>query len=257
MSTISIITVAYNAQNTIQSCLDSVARQNVALEHIVIDGASSDNTLEIVRRHQSRQANVIVVSEPDDGIYDAMNKGLRQAKGDIVGILNADDFYATDKALSRVSKAFAAAQIDSCYGDLVYVDRDNLKKITRYWKASKFDRSAFYQGWMPPHPTFFVRRRVYEGYGLFKPELGSAADYELMLRFLFKHGITTRYIPEVLIKMRTGGVSNISLKNRVLANQMDREAWRVNQLRPKPWTLFAKPIRKITQFISEPPRPVF
>ena len=254
MSTISIITVAYNAEKTIQSCLDSVACQHADLEHVVIDGASTDNTLEIVRRHQSRKHNVRVVSEPDNGIYDAMNKGLRLARGEIIGILNADDFYATNNALSRVSEAFAAAQIDSCYGDLVYVDRDDHDNITRYWKSSEFHRSAFYHGWMPPHPTFFVRRRIYEKYGLFNPKLGTAADYELMLRFLFKHGITTCYIPEVLIKMRTGGVSNTSLKNRIRANKMDREAWRVNQLRPKPWTLLAKPIRKITQLIVEPPR---
>ena len=248
MPQISIITVVYNAVETLPSCINSVAGQNVNAEHIVVDGQSNDGTQGILEVAQL-DGKIRYISEPDDGIYDAMNKGLRMAQGEIIGILNADDLYASPDVLQQVIHTFTDTNIDSCYGDLVYTERYDTDTITRYWKAGKFRRNAFYNGWMPPHPTFFVRRHIYEKYGLFNLNLGTAADYELMLRFLFKHRVSSHYIPSLLIKMRNGGASNATVKNRLVANRMDREAWRINRLQPRPWTLWAKPARKIGQFL--------
>lgn len=247
MIKLSIITTVLNSAATIRDCIESVSNQSQAVEHIIIDGGSTDGTFEIIEGYRPGIAKV--VSEQDRGIYDGMNKGLRLATGDIVGLLNADDLYAGSDILTRVAKVFNEKHVDSCYGDLVYVHPLNTEKVIRYWGSGSYDVRQFYWGWMPPHPTFFVRRSVYEKYGLFNLDLGSAADYELMLRFLVKHGITTAYIPEILVRMRSGGISNISLKNRLIANQNDRRAWKVNGLKPYPWTLYFKPLRKVGQYI--------
>jgi len=206
-------------------------------------------------RQQSPQSKIY--SESDFGIYDAMNKGIKIASGEIIGILNADDFYASPDVIAKVVKVFENPEIDACYGNLLYVAETlsqytSLFKTIRYWKSGSFKPARFYWGWMPPHPTFFVRRRIYDKYGLFNLSLGSAADYELMLRFLLKHKIRTAYIPEILVKMRTGGASNANLNNRILANKMDRKAWDVNGLKPYPWTLLFKPLRKIPQWFAKP-----
>ena len=249
MSRISIITVTYNASDHLRDCLDSVREQDIDVEHILIDGASTDATLNILDAYKDRLAHVI--SEKDEGMYDALNKGIGLATGDVIGILNADDFYFSKDTLSRVADAFSDEHVDAVYGDLVYVDRNNTEKVVRAWRSGEYRPRKFYQGWMPPHPTFFVRHRMYQQYGLFNPELGTAADYELMLRMLLKHGIHAAYIPEVLVKMRSGGVSNQSFKNRLKANLMDRKAWTVNDLSPYPWTLWMKPIRKIGQWLNK------
>ncbi len=242
---ISIITVSFNSGSTINNCLDSVRDQGNKVEHIIIDGGSTDGTLDIL---ESYPHIAKVISEPDLGIYDAMNKGIALATGDVIGILNSDDFYAGQDVLAKVARIFSKHTTESCYGDLVYVDPANISKITRIWKSGPFHKENFYWGWMPPHPTFFVRRKIYKKYGMFNINLGSAADYELMLRFLVKHSITMEYIPEVLVKMRSGGISNVSLKNRFKANRMDRYAWALNGLKPYPWTTFLKPLLKIRQF---------
>jgi len=264
MHKISIITATYNVEQTIQTCLDSLSQQTVPFEHIVIDGLSSDLTLEIVK---NQSADSRIISEKDNGLYDALNKGIQAASGDVVGILHADDFFASAQVLSRVTEVFKDSSVDACYGDLLYVveergtrdaGRESQKQdnssfqIKRYWKSGRYDSRKFYWGWMPPHPTFFVRKSVYEKYGLFNLALGTAADYELMLRFLLKHQITCKYVPEVLVKMRVGGMSNASLGNRLRANQNDRRAWRVNGLKPYPWTIPLKPIRKIPQYFLRP-----
>lgn len=245
MVNISIITATFNSASTIGDCLDSVKDHGNAVEHIIIDGGSNDGTLDIVKSypHIAR-----VISEPDRGIYDAMNKGIALTSGDVIGILNSDDFYADKMVLTKVARVFLNESVDSCYGDLLYVDPVDITKITRIWKSGPFHKENFYWGWMPPHPTFFVRRHIYEKYGMFNTDLGSAADYELMLRFLVKHKISMGYIPEVLVKMRAGGASNVSLRNRLKANRMDRYAWIVNGLKPYPWTTYLKPLRKIGQF---------
>ncbi len=272
---ISIITATYNVEQTIFSCLDSLRQQTVPFEHIIIDALSSDSTLEIIKE-QSPDSHVI--SEKDNGLYDALNKGIGMATGEVVGILHADDFYAGAEVLSRVAEVFEDPSVEACYGDLLYVveseigrggDREGEENtdslpdslatsrftIKRYWKSGSYDSRKFYWGWMPPHPTFFVRKSVYEKYGLFNLNLGTAADYELMLRFLVKQQISCKYIPEVLVKMRVGGVSNASLGNRVKANRMDRKAWYVNGLKPYPWTVALKPLRKISQWFRRPRRP--
>lgn len=244
---ISIITVSLNSAATIESTLESVDRQSFSpIEQILIDGGSTDGTLDIIERYRPGVAHVI--SQPDHGIYDAMNKGIAMATGDVIGILNADDFYVHEQVIAMVAAAFDDESIDVCYGDLEYVDSADTDKVFRYWKSGPYRPDRFYLGWMPPHPTFFVRRSLYEKHGLFNLDLGSAADYELMLRFLLKHGAHAKYVPEVLVRMRAGGASNASLGNRVKANLMDRQAWQINGLRPYPWTLYLKPLSKLSQF---------
>lgn len=245
---ISIITPTYNSAETVKDTLASVAMQkNVEVEHIIVDGLSKDSTIELVRSfpHVAR-----VDSEKDSGIYDAMNKGIRRANGEIVGILNSDDLYAHADVLRKVSELFKDESIDAVYGDLEYVDRQNTNKIVRYWKSGNYSMSRFYYGWMPPHPTFFIRRHFYEKFGEFNCRLRSAADYELMLRFLLKHKLKPAYLPEVIVKMRTGGMSNASFSNRLKANREDREAWRLNAIQPFFFTLFLKPFRKILQYVN-------
>ena len=245
----SIITACYNSAVTLQETLASVESQvDTTLEHLIVDGGSTDGSLDIVRTY-SHIAQI--VSEPDNGMYVAMNKGINLAKGEVVGILNADDFYARPDILAKVAVVFQNPVIDACYGDLIYVDTADTTKVVRYWRSGAFAPQKFYWGWMPPHPTFFVRRSVYKQCGLFNLDLGSAADYELMLRLLVRREVNAAYIPEVLVKMRTGGVSNISWNNRLMANRMDRRAWKVNGLRPYPWTLWFKPLRKIGQWLMK------
>jgi glycosyltransferase len=246
MKTISIITTTLNASDTVGQCINSIKQQSVAAEHIVIDAGSTDNTAAMLER-QAAGLNILTV--PGLGIYEALNRGLALCRGEIIGILNADDYYPSPDILSRVLREFDNPAVDACYGDLVYVRREDTGKIARSWRAGAYDPRNFYHGWMPPHPTFFVRRTVYERYGGFNTDLGTAADYELMLRFLLKHQVHAVYIPEVLVHMRSGGVSNRSLLNRIRANRMDRQAWRVNELQPRPWTLFLKPLRKLRQWI--------
>jgi glycosyltransferase involved in cell wall biosynthesis len=252
MLKISIITAVFNAESTIRDCLQSIEKQEYPfVEHIIIDGGSADGTLEIIDEYKSGLAKVI--SEPDKGIYDGMNKGLQLATGDIIGLLNADDLYSGTDILTRAAHSFNEGTVDSCYGDLVYVHPMNIKQVLRYWRSGSYDVRRFYWGWMPPHPTFFVRKSIYEKYGLFNLDLGTAADYELMLRFLVKYKISATYIPDILVKMRSGGTSNASLKKRLLANRKDRLAWKVNGLKPYPWTLYLKPLLKLNQYIQRPP----
>jgi glycosyltransferase involved in cell wall biosynthesis len=245
---ISIITVVYNGAATIRHCIDSVLSQSYhAVEYIVVDGNSTDGTQEIVKSYGSKIHYFI--SEPDRGIYDAMNKGIKLATGDVIGILNADDFYAGITVISDVAEAMNTTNADGCYGDLHYVDGQDETVIKRNWISGSYKPNSFLMGWMPPHPTFFVRRKCYTDYGVFRLDMGSAADYEIMLRFIVKNGIKLTYIPKVLVKMRTGGVSNSTIKNRLIANSNDRKAWLVNDIRPWFFTLWLKPVRKITQFI--------
>jgi glycosyltransferase len=190
------------------------------------------------------------ISEKDDGIYYAMNKGIELASGDVIGILNADDIYANNDVLKEVMDLFEDASIDAVYGDLDFVDPYDLTKTKRSWRSGTFNKHLFYQGWMPPHPTFFVRSDAYRKYGKFNTTLTSAADYELMLRFLLKNEIKPAYLKKVMVKMRLGGKSTGSIINRLIANREDRLAWQLNGLKPHFFTLILKPLRKINQFIS-------
>ncbi len=245
---ITIITVSFNSAQTIGDTLRSVAGQSYPnIEHIIVDGASTDQTMQIVTGfpHVTKR-----ISEKDEGIYFAMNKGIAMASGDVIGILNADDLYADNGVIAKVAAVFEDLAVDATYADLVFVDREDVSKVVRTWKSGPFKRSSMYNGWMPPHPTFFVRRSLYEKYGLFNTILRSAADYELMLRFLLKHEINLSYIPQTIINMRQGGKSTASISNRIKANVEDRKAWRMNGLKPHFFTLILKPLRKIKQFIS-------
>ncbi len=245
---VSIITIAYNSAETIEDTIKSIVTQNYSnLEYIIIDGGSTDKTLSIVDKF--KDSITTIVSEPDKGIYDAMNKGVQNATGDIVGILNSDDIYADNKVVSRIVEAIGNK--DSIYADLVYVDRDNTDKVTRYWKSGKYRKGIFKSGWMPPHPTFFIKKSCYNQYGTYNLQLKSAADYELMLRMLHKHNISVAYLPEVITKMRVGGQSNATLVNRIKANKEDKLAWSINDLKPGPLTLIMKPVRKISQFVKK------
>jgi glycosyltransferase involved in cell wall biosynthesis len=242
---ISIITATYNSANTVRDTLECIANQHYRkVEHIIVDGLSKDNTLDIVREfpHVAK-----LISESDKGIYDAMNKGIQLAQGDIIGILNSDDFYAHPHVLSKVAEAFADPAVQTVYADLQYVHPVQTEKVVRTWKAGRYRKKSFYYGWMPPHPTFFVRREIYEQFGLFNLSLRSAADYELMLRILCKHECSAKYIPEILVKMRAGGMSNASFKNRIRANREDALAWKLNNIEPYFFTVFMKPVRKIRQ----------
>lgn len=189
------------------------------------------------------------ISEPDHGIYDALNKGIQLSSGNVIGILHSDDFYAHDQVLKKVADVFDQQKVDSCYGDLLYVSKKNINKVVRYWKSSDYRYGKFKYGWMPPHPTFFVRKEMYDQYGYFNTHFRIAADYELMLRFLERHRISTYYIPEVLIKMRLGGTSNRSLKNIFTKSAEDYRAWKVNHLNGGLNTIFLKNFSKIPQFL--------
>ncbi|MEP7278887.1 MAG: glycosyltransferase family 2 protein [Bacteroidota bacterium] len=244
---ISIVTVSYNSASTIGETLRSVSEQTgVAIEHLVIDGESTDKTLDIVKCFPHVAG---LVSEPDAGIYHAMNKGLQRCSGDVIGILNSDDVYADNTILAKVAAVFNDPAVHCVYGDLQYVQQHNLSKVIRTWKAGKFSHKNFLYGWMPPHPSFFVRKEVYDTVGLFNTELKTAADYEMMLRILYKHNFAVAYIPEVLVKMRSGGISNASLRNRFRANREDAKAWKLNNKRPHFFTLYLKPLRKIPQYL--------
>jgi len=244
---ISIITATYNSVATVRDTLTCIREQDHPdIEHIIVDGKSTDKTLEIVSGfpHVAK-----VVSEKDKGIYDAMNKGLALATGEVIGILNSDDIYTDPSVLSTVAQAFEDPEIKTLYADLQYVHQTNPDRVIRTWRTGPYQKKNFYYGWMPPHPTFFVRKEVYERVGLFNLTLRSAADYEMMLRILLKHHIPTHYIPRVIVKMRAGGMSNASFRNRFMANKEDKMAWKLNDLNPHFYTLVMKPLRKIPQFI--------
>ncbi|MFN7686587.1 MAG: glycosyltransferase family 2 protein [Sphingobacteriales bacterium] len=247
MMKVSVITATYNSAATVADTLRSVRDQSYPLvEHLIIDGGSKDNTMEIVAGFPHIKQ---ICSEKDRGIYDAMNKGVKRATGDIVGILNSDDFYASENVLREVVDTFEQSGCDAVYGDLQYVDKDDVSKVVRYWRSGPYQQGAFKWGWMPPHPSFFVRHTLYDRCGLFNLDMKTAADYELMLRMIHKEGASLQYLPNVLVKMRTGGASNSSLASRLKANADDRKAWDVNGLKPYWFTMYLKPIRKITQFI--------
>ncbi len=249
MLKVSIITVCYNSAQTIENTIQSVISQDYSnVEYIIVDGNSTDDTLNIINKYKTRIAKLL--SEKDEGIYYAINKGIALSTGDIIAILHADDFYTNEQIISSVVKQFEKECIDTVYGDLQYVDRFDTSKVIRNWKAGEYKRGSFLKGWMPPHPSFFVRNYCYSKFGIFNTLLKSAADYELMLRFLEKNNCTTSYLPQVLVKMRVGGKSNVSLFNRFIANREDKKAWLINDLKPGLFTFILKPLSKLGQFLN-------
>lgn len=247
---VTIITVCYNSAKTIEDTIQSVINQTYSnIEYIIIDGLSTDNTLEIVNQYKDKIATI--VSEKDNGLYDAINKGIGLATGDIIANLNSDDFYIDNNVISDVVAKMEGEKSDTLYADLYYVDAIDTNKVTRNWVSGQYKSGMFFKGWMPPHPTFFVRKRVYDNYGKFNLELKSAADYEIMLRFIHKHECSISYLPRVTVRMRVGGVSNVSLINRLKANREDKRAWKLNGLKPKAYTLIFKPLSKVLQFVKK------
>lgn len=246
---VSLITATYNSQATITDALKSVASQDYTnIEHIIVDGASKDKTLKIVSQYSHVSK---VISEPDKGIYDAMNKGISMATGDVVGILNSDDYYTDGSVISKVMSVFKGKNSDSVYGDLQYVDKDNTDRVIRNWISGEFKPAKLTKGWMPPHPTFFVKKEVYEKSGKFDLDFKIGADVEFILRTLGKDRISTNYIPEVLVKMRTGGESNRSLKNRMRLLKEYHMAYKLNKLEYKFYTIPYRLLSKIPQFFKK------
>jgi glycosyltransferase involved in cell wall biosynthesis len=245
---VSVITVAYNSVQTIEDTMMSVLNQTHGdLEYILVDGGSADGTVELIRKHEQKISKW--VSESDGGIYFAMNKGIEMASGDVVGILNSDDIYTDNRVIEEVISVFQTTNADIVYANLDYVERDNLNSIVRRWRAGKYKEGRFLMGWMPPHPTFFIRLEYYRKWGGYRTELRSSADYELMLRMIHKHHLNVAYLDRCIIKMRQGGQSNLSLKNRMKANKEDRLSWKLNGIQPFFFTTLLKPLRKISQFL--------
>lgn len=246
----SVLTVCYNSAKTIEHCIESVCSQSYPdIEHIIIDGGSTDGTLEIIDKYRDKISQLI--SEPDNGIYDAMNKGIRLATGDIIGILNSDDFYADSTTVSGIIGFIVKNNMDAAYGDLVYVTRNDTSKVKRYWKSGEYKPEAFSKGWVPPHPAFFCRKEIYTKYGYFRNDMQIAADFELMLRLVEKHQIKVGYLPKIVVKMRTGGKANV-LRGMIRGNCEIIRSFRLNDLRLSPRFFILKPIRKIFQLFTRP-----
>jgi glycosyltransferase len=252
---ISIITTSYNSAGTVEDTIKSVLNQlGTEIEYIIVDGGSTDGTLEIINKYPnsnmnlSGQVKMKVISEPDGGMYEAMNKGIRLATGDIIGILNSDDFYASNEVVKTVVEKFQETNAGCVWGDLLIVDRQDLTKVIRDWKSSPYKGGSFQKGWHPPHPTFFVKKSIYEKYGLFRTDMFTWADYELQLRFLEKEKISSSYIPQTLVKMRDGGSSSKSVWWQLKANFGCYQAFKMNGLRVSPLFIFKKPLFKFTQY---------
>ncbi len=252
MLKISIITVCYNSAHTLPDTIRSVAEQDYPeIEHIIVDGGSTDGTVDILEKAPSVAC---FVSESDKGIYDAMNKGIAMATGDVVGILNADDFYLNNSVISQIAQIFNNEDVDACYANLVYVKETDTNKIIRYWRSQPFKPGLFLKGWMPAHPTFFVRKSVYQQHGLFNLNYRIAADVEMLFRLLEVKRINTVYLPETIIKMRLGGTTNKSLKNIQKQNQevlmiLDAYYDRVSRIH----FFVSKILNRCQQFLSRPP----
>lgn len=236
---VSVVTVSYNSATTIRDTLSSVVNQRFTnVEHIVIDGASDDGTLDLLQSQRSQLA--VMVSEPDEGIYDAMNKGIARATGDIIGFLNADDFYTHDRVLESAAQCFADdPTLDACYADLMHVGQFDVSHTVRYWQSNSFVSGSFSRGWCPPHPTFFVRRSVYERFGAFDLSYSFASDVELMMRFLEVHNVRVKHVPDVWVKMRMGGVTNRDWRNVWAQNQEVLRALKSHERPANPLSFFA------------------
>ena len=245
---ISIITATFNSDSTIERTIQSVLSQDYpSIEHIIIDGQSTDNTLAILHKYSTQISTIL--SEPDAGIYDALNKGIQLSTGDIVGFLHADDFFANNTVLSAIANAFEVNNVDAVYGDLVYFSAKEPDKLLRYWKSEPFELSMLKNGWMPAHPTFFVKRSVYQTHGLFDISFQIAADYDIMLRFLSKARISTHYLPQIITKMQWGGTSNKSFGNILVKMKEDYRVLKRNEIGGI-ISLISKNLRKVSQFFK-------
>jgi glycosyltransferase involved in cell wall biosynthesis len=247
---ISVITVCYNAKATLEDTLRSVKEQSYNnIEHILIDGASSDGTVDIIRKHEKRLAYWI--SEPDQGIYDAMNKGIQQATGNLIGFLNADDIFENNMVLGWIAEAFSERDINACYGDLVYVNRADSTRIVRYYRSKHFTPARIAYGVMPAHPTLYLAKDIFKKFGLFRTDYRIAADFEFIARIFGKQMIKFHYIPKVLIKMRTGGVSTRNIKSNFIINQEIVRACLENNIPTSLFKVYLKYFKKIFELVQK------
>lgn len=243
---ISIVTATYNRADTIRDTIESILSQTYQdWEHIIIDGASKDNTLDVIKEYEDRyNGRLVLVSEPDHGIYDAMNKGIKFATGDVIGILNSDDMYYDSLVLGCIATTFDTKKTDSIFGGSIAVKWNDISKVIRIKKGSPKPPKGFATGWHPAHPTFYVRREIYEKFGSFDLNFGTAADMELMIRFLEKEKINSVYIPKILVKMRFGGASNNSINAILKANNHVLNAFEKNNLAKPRFYIFLKSAAK-------------
>jgi glycosyltransferase involved in cell wall biosynthesis len=247
---ISVITAVLNRAKTLGEALRSVHAQTWNhVEHIVVDGGSTDGSLDVIDEH--RRGIAKFSSAADKGPYHALNAGISQASGDVIGFMHADDMFATQNALEQVARAFEDPGVDAVYGDLVYVRKDDATQVVRYWRAGTYQRTHLTQGWMPPHPTFYARRELYTRFGNFDTRFKIAADYEHMLRLLWRGRIHATYIPEVLVRMRMGGLSNASIFHILSKSREDYAAMRQNGIGGLQ-TLLLKNVTKLPQFMVRP-----
>ena len=247
---VSIITVCFNSTATIEDTIKSVLNQDYKdIEYVIVDGGSTDGTLDIIDRYKNKIAKVI--SGPDNGIYDAMNKGLRLSTGDVLATINGDDVYAEKTIVSQMAEFIQHNGLDAAYGDLIYVDRYDTGHVKRFWQPGPYKKGAFHHGWVIPHPTFFCRKEIFERHGYYNKNMQIAADFELMLRFIEKHRIKVGYLPEVIVKMRTGGKANV-LRGMIQGNKEIIKSFRLNDFRLSPWFFVCKPITKISQLFRAP-----
>jgi len=245
---ISIITSVYNNKETIAEAIESVLSQTYDnIEYIVVDGASTDGTVDVIKQYGEKISTF--VSEPDKGIYDGLNKGISLTTGDVIGFLHSDDLFEDEHVVRKIAEAFANNSVESIYGDLTYVKKEDTSKVVRFWKSGAYSLAKLKKGWMPPHPTFYLKREVYEKYGGFDTSFKIAADYDSILRFLGREQISTHYIPEVLVKMRVGGESNKSIKNLIQKSREDLRAMKNNGVGHL-GSLFVKNVSKVPQFFK-------
>lgn len=246
--TVTIVTAVYNRSDTIANAIESVISQTSdSIEYIVVDGMSSDGTADVVEQYRDSISRVI--REPDDGLYDALNKGIEAASGDVVGFVHADDMLEAPDIIEAIQNKFSEGDLDAVYGDLLYVDASDPQKIVRNWRSGEYRREKFRRGWMPPHPTLFVRKLSYQQFGGYRTDLGSGADYECLIRLLYKHKLRAGYVKRVVSRMRVGGQSNVTLENRLKANRSDRQAWIENGYRPPIGLRLIKPLSKLPQYL--------
>jgi len=251
MQRVSIITVAYNSVNTIQDTIESVLGQDYPyIEYILIDGASTDSTVHVIKSYSDRIAHFI--SEPDRGMYDALNKGLALATGDLIGILNSDDIYAHPQVISTVVATLQNTKADCVFADLVYISPTNPHKVLRYYSSAPVAPRRFAYGWMPAHPTVFIKRWAYDRYGPFKIDYKIAADYELLIRFLAKHQLPYTYVPQVWVKMRAGGISTRNLMSNWILNREIVRGCAENGIRTNLLKVFSKYFTKVFQLVRRP-----
>lgn len=249
---ISVITVCRNSAATIEDTILAVhAQTHRDREHVVVDGGSTDGTLEIIRRHRDKIA--AWVSERDSGIYEAMNKGLALATGQVFGFLNSDDVFAHDRVLERIAGQFGAAGVDAVYADLVYVDGADRERVVRYYRSGDYRPRAFLRGWMPAHPTFYARRETYERCGRFNPDYRLQGDFDLLLRMFEVHGIRHRYLPEIWVRMRIGGATNRSIANVLRGNLEAYRSVRANGFPATPFFMLRKVLSRLPQFFAKTP----